>query len=251
MIPEQEPGVFTRVLYGCEADEITETVILTPIDSFLEDLKARAENVRETGGFCKGFLGEFNGVKCAVFNSRVGSPAASDSAYYLRFTPCNNIIFTGLIGALQPEIKIGDVIVPTASLRGEGASKYLVDEAYPAVADYGLLREASGVLEKAYAGLGIGVHYGPIYTTDSFAAETPEFLEKWSSTRLLGIEMETSAIYVIGSLYGMKAAALHIVSDNPMTKKSFFDPIPEAEKERRKLSTGILMDSLVELVGKI
>ena len=251
MMPEKDPSEFTRVLYGCEADEISEAVILTPIDSFLEDLKARAENVREIGGFCEGFVGEFNGVEGTVFNSRVGSPAASDSAYYLRFTPCRSIIFTGLIGALQPEIEIGDVVVPTAALRGEGASRYLVDEAYPAVADYGLLSEASAVLDEAYSGTDIGIHYGPIYTTDSFAAETPEFLELWSSKRLLGIEMETSVVYVIGSLYGMKTAAFHIVSDNPMTKKTFFDPIPEKERERRKLSTEILMNSIVELIGKI
>jgi len=204
MMPEKNPSEFTKTLYGCEPEDISEVVILTPFDSTLDDLKGKADNVKEFSGFCSGFTGQFNGSEATVINSRIGSPAASDCTYYLRFTPCRSIIYTGLIGALQPEIRVGDIIVPTAALRGEGASKYFVDKAYPAVADFRLLQTISAVLEKTFKDTETGLHYGPIYTTDAFAAETKEFLEEWSERRLLGIEMETSAIYVIASLYGKK-----------------------------------------------
>ena len=78
----------------------------------------------------------------SVINSQVGSPVACDCVYFLRFTPCRNILYTGLIGALQPEIRVGDLIVPTAALRGV-ASKYFVDESYPPVADFQLLKALS------------------------------------------------------------------------------------------------------------
>ena len=250
MMPEGSPSEFTRKLYGCEPEDISEVVLLTPFDSTLNDLKARAEGVNEFKGFCEGFTGKFKGVWSTVLNSRVGSPVASDCTYYLRFTPCRSIIFTGLIGALQPNIRVGDIIVPTAALRGEGASRYFVDEAYPAVADFTLLRIISTVLEKTFTYSGAGLHYGPIYTTDAFAAETKEFLEEWSEKRLLGIEMETSAIYVLASLYGIKAASIHIVSDNPIAKKSFFDKLNEEEIERRGKSYDLLLDALVEIVEK-
>lgn len=74
--------------------------------------------MKEFRGFCSGFTGQFNGSKATVLNSRIGSPAASDCTYYLRFTPCRSIMYTGLIGALQPDIRVGDLIVPTAALRG-------------------------------------------------------------------------------------------------------------------------------------
>ena len=251
MMPDADPSDFTRIFYGCDADEIAETVILTPIDKMLDSLKSRADEVKDLGGFNKGFNANIGGTPVSVYNSRIGSPVASDCAYYLRFTPCKNIIYTGLIGALQHHIRIGDLILPTAALRGEGASKYFIEETYPAVADFRLLRAVSSTLEEVYADSDMDVHIGPIYTTDSFAAETKEFLELWRSRNLLGVEMETSAIFTVASIYGMKAAAIHVVSDNPVTKKSFFDPIPESDKKRRVECEDLLIESLIRLVSRI
>ncbi len=251
MMPEGDPNEYTRILYGCEADEIAEVVLLTPLDSTPESLKLKAENVTEFKGFNNGFNGTYGGKKVSVFNSRIGSPVASDCVYYLRFTPCKSVVYTGLIGSLQPSIRIGDIIIPSAAVRGEGASKYFIEEAYPAVADFNLLKTLSSTLEEAYADLDVNIHIGPIYTTDSFATETKEFLELWRSRNLLGIEMETSAIYTIASLYGIKAASVHIVSDNPVVKKSFFDPLSKEDEERKGICTELLMDALVKLVGRI
>lgn len=118
------------------------------------------------------------------------------------------------------------------------------------MADFRLLRTISTVLEKTFKDTETGLHYGPIYTTDAFAAETKEFLEEWSTRRLLGIEMETSAIYVLASLYGMKAASIHIVSDNPEVKKSLFDKLSVDDIEKREKCYGLLLEALVELVVK-
>ena len=82
MIPDGDPDYFTRLLYGCEADEIAEAVLLTPMDSTLEALKRRAENVREFKGFNYGFNGNLGGTEVSVINSRIGSPVASDCTYY-------------------------------------------------------------------------------------------------------------------------------------------------------------------------
>ncbi len=251
MMHEGDPNAFTRVIYGCDADEVAEVVILTPLNAVIEALKHRSDDVKEYGGFIEGYNLDLDGTHVSVFNSRVGSPAASDCAYYLRFTPCRSIIYTGLIGALQSHIRVGDLIVPTAALRGEGSSRYFIEDSYPAVADFGLLRAMSSTLDEVYIDSDIGIHYGPIYTTDSFAAETREFLELWQSRNLLGIEMETSVIYTVASLYGIKAAAIHIVSDNPLTEKSFFDPIPDEDKDRRALCSDRLIEALVRLISKI
>ena len=251
MMPKGDPSSFTRVLYGCDADDVAEIVLMTPIKDWWEALKHRSEDVEEFGGFNRGFNGLLGGVKVSVFDSRVGSPVALDCAYYLRFTPCKKIIFNGMIGALQPSIKVGDLIVPTAALRGEGASKYFVEESYPAVADFGLLRSLASTLDEVYRDTDHVVHYGPIYTTDAFAAETDEFLELWRSRNLLGIEMETSVVYTIAALYGMKAVAFHVVSDNPLLKKSFFDPLTDDEKRCREECTELLYEALEKYVRTI
>ncbi len=141
--------------------------------------------------------------------------------------------------------------MPTAALRGEGTSRYFVEKAYPAVADFTLLRAIATTLEEVYADSESAIHIGAIYTTDSFAAETKEFLMHWKSKNLLGIEMETSVIYTIAGLYGMRAAAIHIVSDNPVAKKSLFHPIPEEDKNQRRACEDLLIEALVRLITRI
>ena len=44
-MPEGDPSSFTRILYGCEADEVAEVVILTPMNAMIEALKMVSEGV--------------------------------------------------------------------------------------------------------------------------------------------------------------------------------------------------------------
>lgn len=246
MIPEGDPSDFIRVTFGCGVDDISEIVYLTMRQDLLTELSFRMEDVYETGpstgGFYKGYHGTMNGHRVSVIDSRIGAPLASDCLYFLRFTNCKAVVYSGAIGALQENIRIGDIIVPTGAVRGEGASKYFIEENYPAIANYGLTKILSDTLDQTYGKCDVKIHHGPIFTTDSFAAETSEFLEEWKSRNLLGIEMETSVMYVLGCLFGMKVASFHVVSDNPVTKLSFFDPVSEGDKERRLLCKNRISD---------
>ena len=251
MIPRGEPSIYTRTLYGCEASEVSEVVVLTPIDDIFKALRDRVEEVEELGGFFRGFHASIDGRRFTLFKSLIGSPGAGDCLYYLRFTPCRSVIYTGLIGALQDWIDVGDLIIPTSAYRGEGASRYFVDEAYPAAADFQLLRRLSEVLDDLTHDTDIGVHYGAIYTTDSFASETDEFLERWRRRNLIGIEMETSAIYTIARLYGIGAVAIHLVSDNPITHKTLFHILSEDDKRRMERGRKLLIEALIRLLKKL
>jgi len=239
LIPEGDPGDFIRVTFGYEVDDISDIVYLTMRQALLAELRLRMKDMKETdpttGDFYKGCHGVMNGQRVSVIDSRIGAPLASDCLYFLRFTKCKAVVYSGAIGALQENIRIGDIIVPTGAVRGEGVSKYFIEENYPAVADYGLTKILSNTLDQTYRKCDINIHHVPIFTTDSFTAETPEFLEQWKSNDLLGIEMETSVMYVLGSLFAMKIASFHVVSYNPVTKLRFFDPVSEGDKERRLL----------------
>lgn len=250
MIPRGDPSIYTRSLYGCEAAEISEVVVLTPLDDLVEEFRDRVRSVMELEGFFRGFHGSIEGGRFSLFRSLIGSPGAGDCTYYLRFTPCRYLIYAGLIGGLQEWIEVGDIIVPTGAYRGEGASRYFVEDAYPAVADFDLLRKMWEILEEACKA-GIKVHYGVIYTTDSFASETEEFLERWRGRNLIGIEMETSAIYTISRLHDLRALAVHVVSDNPVIGKTLFHTLSEEDKGRVKRAKGILVEAIVKLVQRI
>jgi len=244
-----DPTKITREMYGCEPEDIGETVVLTPGEKSVESLREKIECLKELKGFHKGFTGSYRGKVVSVIKNPVGSPVASDSVYFLRFTRCRNVIYWGSIGALKENINIGDIITPTAAVRGEGSSKYHVEEWYPAVASFELLRKAAPILEETFSKLGVQVHYGVIYTTDSFAAETREFLEKLQKRNIIGIEMETSAIFTLANLQGMNVMAIHIVSDNPMVGKPLVEPLSPDDASRYRKSTETLRDVILDIMN--
>ena len=251
MINEIDPEKFVMEIYGCEPKDVAKTVILTPGRKFLNGLKEKVEVKKEFKGFLEGFTGSYKRKPVSVVWSLVGSPVASDAAYFLRFTPCKHIIYTGAVGALKENIEIGDIIVPTGAVRGEGASKYHAEEWFPAVASFELVRTAAPILEEAFSGLGVKVHYGIIYTTDSFAAETREFLERLGEMNIIGIEMETSAIFTIARLQGKRVVAIHVVSDNPLVGKSLVEPLPLEDKNRKEEATKLLQEVILSIAAQI
>jgi len=251
LINEIDPEKFINEIYRCEPKDVAKTVILTPGRKFLDGLKEKVDVEKEFKGFLEGFTGRYGGKPVTVIMTLVGSPVSSDAAYFLRFTPCKNIIYTGAVGALKENIEIGDIIVPTGAVRGEGASKYHAKEWYPAVASFELLRTADPILEEAFSRLGVNVHYGIIYTTDSFAAETREFLGNLAKMNIIGIEMKTSDIFTIANLQGKHVVAIHVVSDNPIVGKSLVEPLPAEDKNRRDKSTEVLPEVILRIAGEM
>lgn len=251
MIDEIDPEKFTKEIYGCDPQDIGATVILTPLGKLFEGLKRKVSDLREFKGFLNVFTARHKRKTLSVIRISVGSPIASDATYFLKITQCKNIIYTGSIGALDKNIKVGDIIMPTAAVRGEGASKYHAEEWYPAVASFRVLRKAATIAEKRFSKLGVNVHYGLIYTTDSFAAETRDFLQKLEKRNIIGIEMETSAIFTIANLQGMNAVAIHVVSDNPIVGKSLVEPLPPEDTERKNTSAEALPEVILQIVAEI
>ena len=56
---------------------------------------------------------------------------------------------------------------------------------------------------------------GEIYSIDAPLMETPDFIEKLSREGILGIDMETSALFSIAEYHGKRVAAILVVSDKP------------------------------------
>ncbi len=119
------------------------------------------------------------------------------------------IIGIGLIAAIQPEIATGTLIVPTKAIRGEGTSYYLPEDV-DAVPD----RDISQSLRKACRDIGIGCVEGEIYTTDAVHRETRKLVEALWNRNILGIDMETSAIFSVGIFCKVKTCCILIASTN-------------------------------------
>jgi purine-nucleoside phosphorylase len=80
---------------------------------------------------------------------------------------------------------------------------------FSAIADYDLLEAA---VEAAKAG-GFDYHVGNIFSSDIFYDYRPDAWKKWANLGVLGVEMESFALYATAAELGKKALAICTVSD--------------------------------------
>jgi uridine phosphorylase len=131
------------------------------------------------------------------------------------------LIRVGTTGALQPEIKMGDIVVATAAVRADGTSRCYVPLEFPAVADF----DVTAALVEAARKLKQEVHFGPVLTSDVFYGNLKN-LRVWSRFNVLSVEMESSAIFTIANLKKLKAGTILAVDGNPLLGigKGEFEP---------------------------
>ncbi len=130
----------------------------------------------------------------------------------------------GSCGGLQPELRTGDVLVPTRATIGEGASQY-----------YGGLGSSSAdpdLVDTAAAALracGLTVHQGPSVSTDALLAQPDELVAQWAAGGHLGVDMETSAVLTVAAAFGVRAVSLLFVWDE-LPGRSWTDPFTSDER---------------------
>lgn len=92
-----------------------------------------------------------------------------------------------------------------ASVREDGASVMYVEHNYPAVADFEIL---SALKQKADE-LGYNHHVGITRSHDSFYIDNEmEKMDYWNKKNVLGSDMETSSLFVIGKIRGVKVGSV-------------------------------------------
>ena len=110
----------------------------------------------------------------------------------------------GLIAAIQLHIKVGDLIIPTLAVRGEGTSNYYLHKEIKAVPD----QEFINAIKVSCDHLGVKYFMGYIYTTDAPYRETKSMIRHLQKAHILGIDMETSAIFSVGIYRKVKTACI-------------------------------------------
>src|SRR5208283_2269739 len=155
------------------------------------------------------------------------------------------VLFLGKCGGLK-KTKVGDFILPIAAIRGEGTSNDYLPPEIPALPSFRLQKAVSAMIVAQ----GLEYWTGTVYTTNRRVWEHDEkFKEYLTATRVMGIDMETATIFVVGFVNHIPKGALLLVSDNPMTpegvKTSRSDKAVTEKYVKRHLEIGI--SSLVEL----
>jgi purine-nucleoside phosphorylase len=227
---------------GAEKGQIAPTILMPgdPLraqfiaDKFLEDVIC----FNRVRGML-GFTGTHGGRRVSVMGSGMGMPTLSIYLNELfRHYGVTTAIRVGTCGALQPDLEVGDLILPMTSstnthfnrLRFEGMD-------YAPAADFELLRrawEAANLRTER-------VRVGGIFSSDTFYNDDPDWWRKWAAFGTLACEMETSALYTLAAKFGARALSVLTVSDSLVTGA-------EASSEEREKGFPLMAEIALSVV---
>ena len=198
--------------------QIAETILLPgdPLRArhFAETLLEDAECFNEVRGML-GYTGSYGGKRVSVMGSGMGMP--SFSIYMHELVAEYNVkrlVRVGTCGALQPNLKIGDIVLAmTASTDSQVNKLRFKGMDYAPVANFDLLLKAY----QAAKSHGIDVHVGGILTGDSYYYDNPDWWKVWAKFGVLVVEMETNALYTLAAKFKVDALAILTVSNSLVT----------------------------------
>lgn len=167
------------------------------------------------------YTGYLNGEKVSVCSTGIGGPSAAIAMQELYAVGARNFIRVGTCGGIQLEVEGGDLVIANSAIRFEGTSKEYVPIEFPAVADFDILTALSNAAKK----LNKKHHIGVVQCKDSFYGQhqpdvmpaSYELLNKWEAWKRAGAlasEMESAALFIVGSFLRAKVGSIFLVVAN-------------------------------------
>ena len=140
----------------------------------------------------------------------IGAPYAVMMLETLICWGARRILFIGWCGAVSNQVRIGDIILPTAAIADEGTSRnYVAPVNGQSQPDLPIISLVGQVLTDNR----IDFHSGKIWTTDAVYRETREKVAQYQKQGVLAVEMEVSALFSVAQFRQVELGALLVVSD--------------------------------------
>jgi purine-nucleoside phosphorylase len=166
----------------------------------------------------QGYTGEYKGKKVSVMASGMGIPSIGIYSYELYHAyDVDNIIRVGTAGALLKDIKVRDIIIATGACTDSNyAFNFGLNGTISAVPSFELLKKADEAVQQLK--LGDKVRFGQLLSTDVFYKDKPDTLD-WAKMGVIGVEMESYALFLNAARAGKRALSICAISDNIVSKQ--------------------------------
>ena len=220
---------------GLNKGDVGEYVILPgdpkrceKIASYFDDAKLIADRREFTT-----YTGFLNGVKVSVTSTGIGGPSASIALEELVNVGAKTFIRVGTCGGIDINVKGGDLVIAKGAIRMEGTSKEYAPIEFPAVANLDVINS----LVKAAKNLDNEYHTGIVQCKDSFYGQhnpermpvSYELQNKWEAWKRLGClasEMESAALFVVGSFLKVRVGSVFLtVANQEREKQNLENPV--------------------------
>lgn len=197
-----------------EARGSLDAIILVYHRGFAEEM-ARHHRARHVPQFVGDhwLLHEFDERVAIVAGFGIGAPAATFVAESAIGEGARLVMSVGTCGAIDASLPIGSMVVPDGAIRDEGTSYHYVRADQPARADEKLTTALAAAVDDHASGEVPVTRHVDVWTTDAPFRETALELRHWRERNVAAVEMEQSALMVLGAVHEIQVAAALVVSD--------------------------------------
>jgi len=233
-----------RMILETSPSNINEIVILPAVKMVMQKILQKLQNKKIYG---RVYNGELNNVKVSVIHSLIGAPNCAMTVESLKRCKTKIIIRVDVCGGIEnyeEKIDIGDILIPELAYCDDGTSPQYIRE-HPSLAnDLDSINTPFARFQNLFTGnqtvfisrpnlmlKDILINDGTslfenkvkgnvnLWTTDALFCESLDFVRALQSINIHGIDMESSILFLLGSLYNLKTASILSVTDLPGDQK--------------------------------
>ena len=203
----------------------------------------------------KTYTGTLLGEKVSVTSTGIGGPSAAIAVEELVKIGADTFIRVGTCGGMNANVIPGSIVVANSAIRAEGTSREYLPIEFPAVADH----QVTCALEAAAKSLNLSCKVGVVQCKDSFYGQhepeaqpiSDDLLRRWSAWirgGCLASEMESAALFILGSCRSVRTGTVLLVCANKDREKlgysdpSFHDTAPAIQTAIEAIRRLILSD---------
>lgn len=174
-----------------------------------------------------------DGEPMTIQSTGMGGPSAAIVLEELCDLGLEVAIRVGTCGALDSDLRLGELVIADAALASDGTSRALGADGV-VVADAGLV----AALQAEAAGAN-GARTGTVASSDLFYDRDPASVIAWRAAGALAVEMEASTLLRVGELRGISVGCVLAVSD-----------VFDAEGARRRIDADAMLRA-AEQLGRV
>jgi len=204
---------------NCPLEEFCDHIIITNFRQYLNEFQARTNGELHEGNFR---IVNARDLNCTMIDFGIGSPQAALLINCLAYLDrLKSVIMLGMCGGLDDILEVGDFVIPSAAIRGEGTSRHYLPLEFPAIPASSINLYCLGAVRKHKD---LRPRCGIVYTTDRRLWEFDDvFVEYLRQQRILAIEMELATLFSVAYRHEVPIGSIMLVSDMPLQKRGVKD----------------------------
>lgn len=204
----------------CKKGDVAKFVLLPGDPARVKKIASYWDNAKEISNNREflTYTGTYKGIKISATSTGIGGPSAAIAVEELANIGAQVFIRIGTCGALNGNIKSGDLVIPYASIRAEGTTKEYLPSEFPAVTTPEVFNALTKAAENSKSTYFTGVNrtHDAFYEHINNLTKWGEiYLDKRMSTwkyPLISSEMECAVVMLLPMLRGLKSGCILAVN---------------------------------------